>query len=179
MSLDLALAAHNPSTVPSTTMGTNSVLFEDIYARHHIDVFRYALVLTSSRDEADDVAAEAFARAWRAWRSGHEPDGPALPWLFAITRNIATDRWRRLGRVVTRLIPSRAADGYAEVEAMLWLAALVRVLPPRQREVIALRYHRDLGDAEIARLMGLTESGVRSLVGRAIAKLRQHPEVWR
>lgn len=154
-------------------------MFEDLYARHYADVFRYALVLTNSRDEAEDVAAETFARAWRAWSAGREPDGPPLPWLLVIARNIARDRWRRLSRVTTRLLPSRGQDGHAEVESLLWLQTLIRTLPPRQREVIVLRYHRDLTDAEIGRLMGLSESGVRSLVARAIATLRQHPEVWR
>jgi RNA polymerase sigma factor (sigma-70 family) len=156
-----------------------SALFEDLYTRHYVDVFRYSLVLTSSRDEADDVAAETFLRAWREWSKGHEPDGPPLAWLLVIARNIATDRWRRASRVVTRLLPSRTTDGYAEVEAILWVESLARILPARQREVIALRYHRDLSDGEIGRLMGLSDSGVRSLAARAIAKLREHPEVMR
>jgi RNA polymerase sigma factor (sigma-70 family) len=179
MAIDLAAFSLNVRTAAPTVTGSVSVLFEDLYARHYSDVFRYALVLTNSRDEADDVAAETFARAWRAWRNGHEPDGPPLPWLLVIARNIAIDRWRRLARIAVRLLPSRPNDGYAEVEALLWVESLARILPPRQREVIALRYHRDLGDAEIGQLMNLSESGVRSLVARAIATLRQHPEVWR
>ena len=152
--------------------------FGDVYERCHADVLRYATVLTGDRDEAEDVAAEAFARAWRAWITGSRNDAPILPWLLAIARNIATDRWRRLRRVASRPMTKGSGDGQAEVETRLWLQALARVLPFRQREVIALRYYRDLSDADIGRLMGLSESGVRSLVARAIATLRQHPEVW-
>lgn len=154
------------------------MLFDDVYTRHHVDVFRYALVLTHDRDEAEEVAAETFMRAWRAWRTGKEPNGPPLPWLLVIARNIALDRWRRLGRMASRPQQQAVAAGHAEVESLLWLQTLVEVLPPRQREVIVLRYHRDLTDATIGQVMGLSESGVRSLVARAIATLRKHPEVW-
>jgi RNA polymerase sigma-70 factor, ECF subfamily len=157
----------------------NAVPFEELFERHYEDVFRYSLVLTNSREDAEDVAAETFARAWKAFGEQREPQGPPLPWLFTIARNIATDRWRRLSRRATHLLPRQDGDVRDRVESLLWLESLVRALPPRQREVIALRYHRDLSDREIGRVMGLSESGVRSLVARAIQTLQQHPEVWR
>lgn len=72
-----------------------------------------------------------------------------------------------------------APSDTAHLEAMLWLESVAKILPPRQREVIALRYQRQLTDADIGVVMGLSESGVRSLVARAIETLRKHPEVWR
>lgn len=177
----LAFASPLPNravTEPMTTPG-NAVLFEELFERHYTDVFRYALVLTNSREDAEDVAAETFARAWRAFSQDREPQGPPLPWLFTIARNIATDWWRRLNRRATHVLARRDGVSRDGVESLLWLESLVRALPPRQREVIALRYHRDLSDREIGRLMGLSESGVRSLVARAIQTLRHHPEVWR
>jgi RNA polymerase sigma factor (sigma-70 family) len=156
-----------------------SVLFEEVYERHLGDVFRYALVLTRDRDEADDVASETFVRALRAWRNGSEPDGPPLPWLLTVARNVARDRWRRARRVFSRPAEPTAASDTARLEAVLWLESVSAILPARQREVIALRYHRELTDADIGAVMGLSESGVRSLVARAIETLRKHPEVWR
>lgn len=153
--------------------------FEELFERHYPDVLRYALVLTKSRGDAEDVAAETFARAWRAFRQQREPHGPPLPWLFTIARNIATDWWRRVSRRATHLLPHQDEVEHDGLESLLWLESLARALPPRQREVIALRYHRDLSDRDIGRVMGLSESGVRSLVARAIHTLRQHPEIWR
>jgi RNA polymerase sigma-70 factor, ECF subfamily len=178
MGIDLTESLTNSRAVGLAVKVGTSVLFEDLFVRHYPDVFRYALVLTSDRDEAEEVAAETFARAWRAWSHGKEPHGKQLAWLLAIARNLATDRWRRLSRYAGRFLSANSSDRQAEVEAILWLESLVRVLPARQREVIVLRYHRDLNDADIGRLMGLTESGVRSLVGRALARLREHPEAW-
>ena len=74
---------------------------------------------------------------------------------------------------------ARGVDGTAEErEFWMWLDALARSLPARQREVLLLRYQRDLTDAEIGEVLGLSESGVRSLAARAIAALRRHPELW-
>jgi RNA polymerase sigma-70 factor, ECF subfamily len=181
MTIDPALEPINLQRIGREVGGGEvvSVLFEEVYERHMGDVFRYALILTRDRDDAEDVASETFARALRAWRKGSEPDGPPLPWLLAITRNIATDGWHRARRVFSRPPEPTAPSDTARLEAVLWLHSVAGILPERQREVIALRYHRELTDADIGAMMGLSESGVRSLVARAIKTLRMHPEVWR
>ena len=178
--MDAEGAAERPHLEPVRrgVGGADLVQFARLYEGHHIDVLRYALVLVRNREEAEDVAAETFARAWRAWAGGSRPPGQDVAWLLAIARNIATDRWRRIRRRASRPAGRSAQDTFADAEQRLWLDALARTLPPRQREVIALRYHRDLSDADIGKVMGLSESGVRSLVARAISTLRQHPEVW-
>jgi RNA polymerase sigma factor (sigma-70 family) len=156
--------------------------FEAIYRDHYRDVYRYVLVLTRHAEDADDITAETFERAFRAWRRSDGPKGEPLPWLFLVARRIATDRWRRARRVLRQRLNGtveRLPDAQADPETWLWLDAFARVLPERQREVILLRYHRDLSDADIGALMRLSPSGVRSLVARAIATLRSHPEVWR
>lgn len=148
------------------------------FAQHHADVFRYALVLTGNRDDADDIAAETYLRAWRAWASRSEPSGPPLPWLIVIARNLAMDHRRRAARAARHLFVRPVSDNTPDPPDMIWLRTLLRSLPQRQREVVVLRYLRDLSDADIGQVMGLTSSGVRSLAGRAIAALRAHPEVW-
>lgn len=71
-----------------------------------------------------------------------------------------------------------AADGpEAETQFWMWFDALATVLNPRQREVLVLRYQRDLSVRDIAEIMGLSESGVRTLTSRALAVLRSHPEL--
>ena len=69
--------------------------------------------------------------------------------------------------------------GEARTEFWLWFDAVARALNGRQREVLLLRYQRDLTDAEIGSILGISESGVRSLVSRAIAVLREHEELLR
>ena len=155
--------------------------FEDVYEAHHRDVVRYAALMLRDPDDAADVAAEAFVRAFDAWREGRGPSGRALPWLLVITRRLIHDRWRRRRRIRWLPILHGAAlpapDRTAEREFWLWLDGLARALPERQREVIFLRYRRDLADEEIGEIMDLSASGVRSLLARAIRALREHPEL--
>lgn len=152
---------------------------ERVYADHYRDVHRYLLGLTASSADAEDVAAETFERAIRAW--GRVPE-PALPWLLLTARRIATDRWRRARRLARLVLVSRRPRpdaGEAETEFWLWFRAVAAALTGRQREVLVLRYQRDLTDADIAAVMGISESGVRSLVARALEVLRAHPELLR
>src|SRR5262249_38955033 len=108
---------------------------------------------------------------------------PPLPWLLVVTRRLATDRWRRARRLAAILFAGRrrdATDGSERsTEFWAWYDAVAKVLTPRQREVLALRYQHDLTDEQVGEVMGLTPSGVRSLVARAIDALRAHPEVLR
>ena len=156
--------------------------FEAAYVRHYRDVHRYLLGLTRSVDEADDLAAETFERALGAWASGPMPD-QALPWLLLTARRLATDRWRRARRLaglLPRAITGRPPSaGETRTDFWLWFDAVARILTDRQREVLVLRYQRDLTDADIASVMGISESGVRSLVGRAVEVLRNHPDLLR
>lgn len=163
---------------------------EVVYVRHYRSVFRYALGLTRSTDEAEDITAETFERAVRAWDARAPVNGAELPWLLLTARRLATDRWRRLRRS-TALARQRGAAGMAgghaaahtpdageaRTEFWLWFHALSDVLSPRQREALLLRYQRDLSDEDIGQVMGISASGVRSLVSRALEILRRHPEL--
>lgn len=152
---------------------------DDMFREHAEDIYRYAVVLTRDRDAADDITASTFERALRAWRPGSIPAGPALPWLLTIARRLAMDRWRATKRrLASRLTAGTGVEGPDFAGTQAWLDALASALPGRQREVVVLRYFADLDDRHIALLMGLSESGVRSLVARALSNLRSHPEVW-
>ena len=163
--------------VQSTTT-TGSIVFERVYATHYRDVYRYVLSLTRSVEEFEDICADTFERALRGWSDA--PDRP-IAWLLLTARRLATDRWRRARRLARILASTQSnrAGAAASVEADFdaWFASLASVLTERQREVLVLRYQRDLTDLDIGAVMGLSESGVRSLLSRALAVLRSHPEL--
>ena len=153
---------------------------EVVYVRHYRAVFRYVLGLTRSAMEAEDVAAETFERAVRVWDTRPPAKDSELPWLLLTARRLATDRWRRARRQAALALTGRgqhADAGEEQTEFWLWFDAVARVLSARQREVLLLRYERDLSDVDIGRIMGLSPSGVRSLVARALDALRAHPEL--
>jgi RNA polymerase sigma-70 factor (ECF subfamily) len=159
--------------------------FEALYRRRYKDVYRYALLMLRSVEDAEDVTAETFHRAYKAWDSGHGPTGQAMPWLLLITRRLVIDRTRRrrliswlpLGLMNRANEPSDGAN-MGRTEFWLWFDRFARELPGRQREVLILRYQRDLDDESIGEILGLSASGVRSLVARACEALRRNPEIW-
>jgi RNA polymerase sigma factor (sigma-70 family) len=160
--------------------------FEALYRQRYRDVYRYALLMLRGAEDAEDVAGEAFQRAYAAWRAGHGPTGQALPWLLLITRRLVIDKARRRKLLfwlpLAGLAPSHEPADETDtgrMEFWLWFERFARELPTRQREVLILRYQRDLDDAQIGEILGISSSAVRSLVARACATLRRNPEIWR
>jgi len=171
---------------PYTVAPAPAETFEAVYRDHYRDVYRYVVLSLRRRDDADDVVADTFDRAFSALRTGHGPAGRALPWLLVIARRLVIDRSRRdrivrwlpfaTGHAVTD--PVDATDEAGRSEFWIWLESLARALPAKQRDVVFLRYQRDLSDEEIGEILGMSASGVRTLVSRALAALRKHPELW-
>lgn len=160
--------------------------FEAVYRDHYRDVYRYVLFALRRPDDAEDIVSDTFDRAFRSWRSGHGPAGRALPWLIVIARRIVIDRWRRRRLLGWFALPDWSRgddprdpdDAAGRAEFWIWLDQLAAALPARQREVVCLRYQRDLSDEDIGEILGLSASGVRTLLARALATLRRHPELW-
>lgn len=159
-------------------MGARASL-ETLYLNHYRDIYRYVLCLTRSHEEAEDITEETFERALRGSLDAGVFTRP-FPWLLLVARRIATDRWRRARHLVGTLTGAAATHEEGSQQASefwLWFDALSKALTQRQREALLLRYQRDLSDEEIGLILGLTPSGVRSLVARALAVLRTHPEL--
>jgi RNA polymerase sigma-70 factor (sigma-E family) len=137
---------------------------------------RLAFGLTGDRWTAEDIAQATLAKAYVAWWRVRRADDPDA-YLRRILVNTSNRRFRR--RRVTEQpgdVPDTPTDGLADqVGERAALLAALRLLPPRQRAVIVLRYWEDLNDAEIAAALGCTPGTVRSQLSRALAKLRVSP----
>jgi RNA polymerase sigma-70 factor (ECF subfamily) len=125
------------------------------------------------------VTATAFERAYRKRRRFDPNRGEPRAWIFGIARNAALDELRRRGRQTELAAEPADLDG-AMVEAgaehserrIALRAALVQ-LAPRERELIALKFFAGLGNAEIASVVGISESNAGTRLHRAISKLRE------
>ena len=133
------------------------------------------LVSVGDRDTAQDLVAEAFARAWASWPTVSAHPAPAA-WVVRTALNAGGSRWRRRRREVPvadlAIVADRpagdAAGGGLDPRIM---AALVR-LPERQRQVVALRLFLDLDTEHTARMLGVAPGTVQAHLGRAMASLR-------
>jgi RNA polymerase sigma-70 factor, ECF subfamily len=144
--------------------------FHALYERHARDVARFAYYLCGDRSQAEDLAAEAFARAWAALDDVRAATMKA--YLFAIVRNLARENARRDARRTQidarepdrRPGPANVAGDRLELEATL--AALQR-LPESDRAVLLMRAQDGLSHEEIAAALGLSVVAVRVKVHRA------------
>jgi RNA polymerase sigma-70 factor (sigma-E family) len=143
--------------------------FSEFYTSVKDDCLRIVLVSVGDRQLAEDLVAEAFTRAWAAWRKVRVHPVPHA-WVVRTALNAHVSWWRRRRREVPLdEMPDTFAGAPATDDS---LAAAIRALPPRQREVLALRVLCDLDTDETARLLGIAPGTVGAHLHRALATLR-------
>ncbi len=161
---------------PSRAAGRTGRL-ERLYEECRDDVYAYAATLLGDRGAAEDVTALAFERAFRKQRSFDRRRGSERAWLFGIARNAALDELRRRRRSVPFADQLPADDEAAEEEfegalRRITVRAAIAQLTARERELVALKFHAGLSNAELARVLGVSETNAGTLLHRTITKLR-------
>jgi RNA polymerase sigma-70 factor (ECF subfamily) len=156
--------------------------FERLYRDRVGSVSRYVMAIVRDRDRADDVIAQTFMLAWRDLPRLRQPDRFDA-WLFRIAHNQAMSELARR-RATTPLedapeipdttrfgAPDRQLDFACDLEE---LRDAIARLPEMQRQVLVLRYFRELSPSEIARQVGKNEQSVWALTYRALQNLRRY-----
>lgn len=150
----------------------DEVRFEKVYAEHGRRVIAWCRFATSSAADAEDVAAETFARFLA--KGDRIPDAAVVSWLFTVSRRICIDVARRTAResLVDRMDESAAVQDFVDPA---WLDPALRAavgqLTPLQRQVVYLRVIEDLPFAEVARLTGRSVTAARVVHHRALQAL--------
>jgi RNA polymerase sigma factor (sigma-70 family) len=155
--------------------------FEELYRTSRDDVYAYAMTLLRDQAAAEDVTALAFERAYRRRRTFDRRRGEERAWLFGIARNAALDELRRRRRLASLVAEPEALPAEEQVddgeEDILVRRAAVRsalaAMPARDRELIALKFHAGLSNAELAGALGVSESNAGTMLHRAVQKLRK------
>jgi len=137
---------------------------EQAYREHRVPLLRLAVLLTGSREHAEDVVQTVFASAHDRWESIEKQ----VPYLRRAVVNVAADTHRRRYRE-PRPDPELVI-GLPELDET-W--QLILRLPERRRVIVVLHFYEDLALVEIASLLGIPASTVRSDLRRALATLRK------
>ena len=157
--------------------------YGELVTRYQALAARVAYVITASPADAEDVAQDAFVRAYRALGSYGPERVRALAlkaWLYRITLNVARNRFRGKKRVFVPLESWDAADDPsdrpdARVQARREradLATLVAGLPDRYKNAIVLRYVEGLRVEEVAAVLKQPLGTTKSNLHRAVNALR-------
>ena len=146
----------------------------DLYRLHALRLIRLGYVMLGDRQAAEDVVQDAFAGLYRRWgRLADHAKAPQYLRSSVLNGCRSAIRRNRPGMEVLDFDPavvSAEADVLAGEQQRVLMRA-IRRLPQRQRVALVLRFYLDEPDAEIARLMGIRESTVRSTTHRALAAL--------
>lgn len=155
------------------------MVFDQLYRENRDDVYAYAAGLLCDRAAAEEVTATAFERAYRKRSRFDAERGSARAWLFGIARNAALDELRRRGRQAQLVTEPGNLDhlgsAYADERSDLRIALsnAIDALDGRERELVALKFFAGLSNAEIGRVLAISESNAGTRLNRVVNKLRE------
>jgi RNA polymerase sigma-70 factor (ECF subfamily) len=165
---------------------TTASWVENLVREHRAALLCYARHLVRDESAAQDIVQDTFLRLWK------KPPDPAFAraWLFRVCRSRAMDWWRArreftLGADAAdadrtnffERLPDSApspAENLTRGETAAALALQVDALPPRQRELVRLKFQTGLSYKEIADITGLTATNVGFILHTALTALRRH-----
>lgn len=143
--------------------------FGELLERHEREIFTYALRLTGSRADADDLYQDTFLAAFRAWPPPRRDNERA--WLYRIATNKAIDGSRRR-RAAVSIDDLRLAAPDRDGVTVVDVANAVRKLPAGQRAAFVLRAVEGRPYREIALALDCSEEAARTRVSEAMKKVR-------
>lgn len=145
--------------------------FGEVYRRYVGPIYRYCLLRTNSRQDAEDLTAEVFARYLE---KGADHRRLTASWLFKVAGNLCIDHHRRASRL--KLLNKEISASSAEAsppwrDPEVWRA--LANLRPIEQQVIFLKAIEDMSFKGIAAFLGKRENSVKALFYRGIEKLRK------
>jgi RNA polymerase sigma-70 factor (ECF subfamily) len=156
--------------------------FEEIYRVELPRIYNYFCYRVGDTTAAEDLTAETFEKAWRnRWRYRRYLAAFST-WLFTIARRVVQDYYRKKRddlplEQITEPGASENLEELIEQNADLaQLSVLLSRLGDREKELVALKYGAGLTNRAIARLSGISESNVGTILYRVVQKLRSEWE---
>ena len=178
----VAPEARAPNVLPKAGIQNT---FERLVKTHERRVFRTAWRLLGRLEDAQDAAQEVFLRLFR-YHDRVDPDRPLEPWLYRVTVNVCRDLGRRrsvrqamsleeaeLARPLKSTEPDPGTVASVAEERRIVEQALA-TLAEKERMALVLRDVEGLSTAEVAEILGSSQTTVRSQISRARLKIKKH-----
>jgi RNA polymerase sigma-70 factor (sigma-E family) len=150
--------------------------FLAFFERYHVELSRFAYLMTGEPEAADDLASDALTEVWRHWERVSAADSP-IAYARGVLANLVRARIRRLDRERRGLALIAAAwrdpepARQAAVPAMLDVRAALRQLPYSRRACVVLRHGFGLSERETAAVLNISVGTVKSQTSRGAAQL--------
>jgi RNA polymerase sigma-70 factor (ECF subfamily) len=164
------------ATTVERAIAGDEFAFARIVGAYHLDLIRVAFVICGDEGLAEDAAQAAWWIAWRRLPSLRDP-AHLRPWLVAVAANEARKIINREHRHPVAELkvdpdPAPATDPGGAIDHIDLANALGR-LKPEDRALVALRYAADLDSSELAPVLHMSPSGVRTRLSRLLDRLRK------
>ena len=164
---------------------TNSALelmdWEALYRLQMPRIYNFFRYRMADDEAAQDLTSITFTKAWRARHQYQSDLGAFEAWLFTIARNVANDFLRQAQRrreISLDTLWGVSSDITVEQEAQkrrefARLYTLLKTLPAREQEIIALKFGADMTNRSIAQALHMSESNIGTILHRTVTKLRK------
>lgn len=149
--------------------------FEELFHRHHRQLYRIARITSRNPDDAADALQDAMLKAHRR-APAFRYDAAVSSWLYRIVVNACLDRLRRNKTRVTESLSDELGhmgDPAARVDTAIVVERALMRLPVEQRAAVVAVDMQGYSVAETARMLGVPEGTVKSRCSRARAKLAE------
>lgn len=157
--------------------------FSELYNQYFPKVFAYVYGRVQDKEVSLDIVSDVFEKAYIKKKSLRSADSFGS-WLFTIARNEVSSHWRKekpAAKAAQEAAwekeihhqPRGPEDTLIHKERLNALAQLVKNLPKREQEIIALKFDAELTNREIANVLSTSEVNVRVTIFRALRKLRE------
>jgi RNA polymerase sigma-70 factor (ECF subfamily) len=156
--------------------------WDSVYKELLPKVYHYFCLRVGDWLEAEDLSATTFERAWRDRERYRKDLGTFTNWLFGIAHHVTIAHFRKnkQEQVINEPVATEVNRPTEEVatsqQEFERLASMLTALPEREREIFSLKYGAQFTNRSIAKIVGVTESNVGTILHRIVSRLREQWE---
>ena len=167
-------------------LGGDADAFEHIVKKYEKKVYNLALRYLKNRDDALDLSQEVFIQVYNNLAQ-FRGDSQFSTWIYRVTYNKCVDMLRKTQKLRRNVVMSTDDENFFETrdcrasieedyegrETLVTVMKIIDTLPSEQRDVVILRYIKDLSYSQIADVLGIAEGTIKSRLNRARLKIKE------
>ncbi len=161
--------------------------FNQLVRLYQKRVYAVAFRMVRDEEEAKDLTQEVFVKMYKTL-ADFRGEASVFTWAYRATVNLAINHLRRkkiiswVPLLEAEEKPAEPKEGLSEMENARLKAAIaeaVKKLPPKQRAIFILRHYDELGNEEIAQIVGKSVGAVKANYFQALQKMKRHLTEWK
>jgi len=156
--------------------------FGRIYDKYVDEIFRFILMRTKTKEDAQDITSETFLKTWQYVSSENRQIDNVRALLYRVGRNLVIDYYRKTGKEVNSFDEDqleKLVDESIDLEEKVSkkddikkVFSLLHNLSEESREIMLMRYAQDLSISEIAKALGKKKGTIRVALHRAVKQIK-------